>query len=149
MPLHYWRRLLKLIKRPDFFALHAYSYAAQHDAGREEMFQEAPLEWQYRGFKMWEPLAQAIYNVGDAWSRIPIVITEANHQYQSDGRIGWDEDAAGWIARVYAYVKQWNQSSDDQYVHGVVMHQLDGSEWRMVDKPKLLAALRESGAQAL
>ena len=146
-PREYWRRIVEDLQGAEFFALHAYSYTHRQAVDDSRRF-GAPMQWQYYGFRMWEPLAAVLYSqqVGGRfpWRTLPIVITECNHLFVdvNGGQIGWNNEAGQWISDVYGYVKRWNSGPGDQFVHGVCMYRHHGDGWRMDDKPTLLDVMK-------
>ena len=118
-----------------------YSYGSQQAVDSDERFHHMP--WQYHAFRMWEPLAEVLYE--SAYSRAPIVITETNHLLRADNQPGWDADADQWVRNMYDYVYRWNRGPGDQYVHGVCLYRFAGDVWAIEDKPQLMGALRDSG----
>jgi hypothetical protein len=144
-PLEYWRAMLPDLAGAEFFALHAYSYGSDQPVDSSDRFRHMP--WQYHSFRMWEPLAQVLYD--SPYTRTPIIITETNHLFRTDNRIGWDPGADQWVRQVYDYIHRWNQGFGDQYVHGVCLYRFEGDDWMISNKPRLLTAMRDSGAQPI
>lgn len=157
LPNHYYRAILDQlnITDVDWIALHGYGRGSLDDPASEQRFGH-PLEWQFYGFRMWEPFAEIIRSKGPDWESLPIVITETNHlktggRWNQRNTNGWDNDpnGANWIRRVYAYVRQWNNLSTNQYVHGLVLYRLNQDDWIIENKPILLDTLKKSGESAL
>ena len=141
-PLDYWRAIVADLDGAEFFALHGYSYGRDQAVDSAERFQHMP--WQFHSFRMWQPLANVLYNT-QQFRRAPLIITETNHLVRTNGQNGWEPDADGWVTRMYNYVQAWNNQPGDQYVHGVCLYRLIGDQWRLDDKPRVLRAMRESG----
>jgi hypothetical protein len=87
-PRKYWKEVLMDLKDVEFFALHAYSYGVEQPVNSSERFND-PLGWQYHSFRMWEPIAQVLYNESRFRSK-PIIITETNHLRRANGQLGWE-----------------------------------------------------------
>jgi hypothetical protein len=158
VPDNFYKALLDALdpQDVDWIALHGYSRGSQDDPANDAKFGNAPLLWQYFGFRMWEPFAQILREKGPDWERLPIVITETNHLkvggvWNAANHNGWDDnsDGANWIRKAYDYVQRWNQQPNDQYVHGLVLYRLSQDEWEIENKPGLLGALRQSGENPL
>ncbi len=149
IPSDYWRAILNDLAGAEFFALHGYSYTRAQPPNSPERFADPSMSWQFRSFRMWEPLAKALFDM-ERFRHLPILITETNHLFLSDGVTkGWEPDADSWVRAMYQYVFDWNRGPGDQYVHGVCLYRYEGDEWRIADKPALLQALRESGETAV
>jgi hypothetical protein len=144
-PLEYWRAIVQDLSGAEFFALHGYSYGSTQLVNSTERFHHLP--WQYHSFRMWEPLAKVLYD--SPYVRAPLIITETNHLMRIDNRRGWDPEADAWVRAVYDYVRRWNQGPGDQYVHGVCLYRFEGDDWEIKDKPRLITAMRDSGAQPI
>jgi hypothetical protein len=136
----------------DWVAMHGYSRGSKDDPANTAKFGNAPLEWQYFGFRMWEPFAKILRDHGPDWERLPIVITETNHlkvggSWNAHAHNGWDHspEAAAWIRKAYDYIQEWNHADNDQFVHGLVLYRLSMDEWELENKPLLLDALKQSG----
>lgn len=149
-PRLYWRNLLSKLRGAEFFALHAYSYGSDQPLTAAARFQP-PLNWQYYGFRMRQPLAQVIYKEYPHFRRLPLLITETNPLYLRGSRQqpGWDADAEGWIETMYRYVTWWNRQPGEQFVHAACLYRYQGDAWRIDDKPRLLDMLKRSGESAL
>jgi len=145
-PRAYWKEILPELANVEFFALHAYSYGVNQPVNSNDRFGE-PMSWQYHSFRMWEPLAQALY--ADARFRTqPLIITETNHLVKHDGKSpGWVPEADAWIKSMYDYLRGWNSKPGEQFVHGACLYRLEGDDWKIRDKPQLLQALRDNGTQ--
>ncbi|MEO0560674.1 MAG: peptidoglycan DD-metalloendopeptidase family protein, partial [Chloroflexota bacterium] len=140
----------------DWVALHGYSRGSKDTPENDAKFGNHPLEWQYFGFRMWEPFAQILREKGPDWERLPIVITETNHlkvggEWNANHHNGWDNNdtAATWIRSAYEYIRNWNHEANDQYVHGLVLYRLSMDEWEIENKGVLLDALKNSGENPL
>jgi len=140
----------------DWIALHGYSRGSRDNPANDAKFGNAPLDWQFFGFRMWEPFAEILRSKGPDWERLPIVITETNHlkvggEWNAHNHNGWDnnQDAANWIRSAYEYIREWNNKPTEQYVHGLVLYRLSMDEWELENKGILLDALKESGENAL
>lgn len=150
-PREYWRSIVSRIAGAEFFALHAYSYGSEQLPGSSDRF-NSPLSWQYHSFRMFEPLANDLYQQPALmrFRRRPLVITETNPLYLRGSNLtrpGWDSDAGRWVERVFEHVTRWNQSPGAQYVHGVCLYRFEGGvdPWRIFDKGDILTALKAWG----
>lgn len=151
-PRGYFRQMVSRLFGADFFALHGYAYGSDQPPSSDMRFTDHPMLWQFRAFRMWEPLADVLHDEFPRFRNTPLIVTETNHLYlrgSGQTRIGWDADASGWIRDMYDYVRRWNESPGDQYVHGVCLYRFEGDDLRLQDKPALLDSLRQSGAEAL
>jgi murein DD-endopeptidase MepM/ murein hydrolase activator NlpD len=153
-PREYWRSIVSRIAGAEFFALHAYSYGSDQPPDSSDRF-NPPLSWQYHSFRMYEPLANDLYSQPALmkYRRRPLIITETNPLYLRGSNLtqpGWDDDAHGWVQRVFEHVARWNQSPGAQYVHGVCLYRLEGGAdpWRIFDKGPILEALKVGGEVA-
>jgi Peptidase family M23 len=145
-PLDYWRGIVKKIAGAEFFALHSYSFGSNQPVDSADIFQHMPE--QFHSFRMWEKQAEIISKAG--YVRVPLIITETNHLYLTDGQTtGWESNAGGWISNVYDYVRRWNAEPGSQYVHGICMYRFRGDAWAIENIPELLRALRDSGEQPI
>ena len=150
-PREYFRSIVSRLAGAEFFALHAYSYGCDQAPDSGDRF-NPPLAWQYHSFRMFEPLANDLYSQQALmkFRRRPLIITESNPLYLRHSNLstpGWDDDAHGWVEKMYDYVRRWNQSPGAQYVHGVCLYRFEGGmdPWRIFNKPMLLNALRAAG----
>lgn len=157
LPNHFYRAILDQldISDVDWIALHGYGRGSLDNPASDRRFGH-PLEWQFYGFRMWEPFAAILREKGTAWESLPIVITETNHlkvggRWNERNPNGWDNDqnGANWIRSAYEYIRQWNNLSSNQYVHGLVLYRLNQDDWIIENKPILLKALKQSGEAAL
>ncbi len=158
IPNVFYSKLIDLLLPTDvdWIALHGYSRGAGDAPSNTKKFDNFPLEWQFFGFRMWEPFADILRKKGLDWERKPIVITETNHLkrncrggWNDAQHNGWDDDAHDWIQSVYDYIRKWNQQPTEQFVHGLVLYRLSQDEWELEDKSNLIQALRASGEQPL
>lgn len=158
IPNHFWSSLIDNLSvgDVDWIALHGYSRGSKDSPSSTVKFGNHPLDWQYYGFRMWEPFAEILRQKGPDWERLPIVITETNHlkvggQWNDHNHNGWDnnDDAANWIRNAYEYIRQWNNQPTDQYVHGLVLYRLSMDEWELENKGLLLDAMKQSGENPL
>ena len=149
-PKLYWQAILHGIQGADFFPLHAVAYGADQAIDDPVKFGDAPLEWQFHSFRMWQPLAEVIRTQFPNYRSRPLIITETNHLFRRNTpqQFGWDDDADQWIHRMYEYVARWNTSSVNQYVYGVCLYRFNGDQWTISDKSRLVAALVEAGEHA-
>ncbi|MGV2435621.1 MAG UNVERIFIED_CONTAM: hypothetical protein LVT10_12745 [Anaerolineae bacterium] len=129
IPNVFYSKLIDLLLPTDvdWIALHGYSRGAGDAPSNTKKFDNFPLEWQFFGFRMWEPFADILRKKGLDWERMPIVITETNHLkrncrggWNDAQHNGWDDDAHDWIQSVYDYIRKWNQQPTEQFVHGLV-----------------------------
>jgi uncharacterized protein YraI len=158
VPDNYWSAILDHLDVGDidWVALHGYSRGSLDDPSNDAKFGNYPLEWQFFGFRMWEPFAKILREKGPDWEHLPIVITETNHlkvggAWNAAQHNGWDhnQNAANWIGKAYEYIRQWNNQPTEQYVHGLVLYRLSMDEWELEDKGLLLNALKNSGENPL
>ena len=154
IPNVFYSKLIDLLLPTDvdWIALHGYSRGAGDAPSNTAKFGGHPLQWQFFGFRMWEPFADILRKKGPDWERKPIVITETNHLkrgcrsgWNDANHNGWDDDAQDWIRSVYDYIYNWNQQPTEQHVHGLVLYRLSQDEWELEHKPSLIQAMRESG----
>jgi hypothetical protein len=143
-PLQYQKEILVGLAGAEGFALHGYSYRSDQAVNTDERF--ASMRWQVYGFRMWEALAQAIYDYErdgqPIFRRLPLYITETNHLFRRDGNLGWDEDATGWIVEAGRYVAWWNAQPGEQFVHALCFYRFRGDAWTLEHYPALLDAVR-------
>jgi hypothetical protein len=149
-PRKFWQIVLRDIDGAEFFALHAISYGSDQAVDSDLKFSEPAMSWQYRSFRMWQPMAHVLREE-IVYRRTPLVITKTNHHHVLGvtNQRGWDQDASHWIHRVYEYLADWNMASSEQYIFGACLYRLQGEDWGIANKPKLISALIEAGDHAL
>jgi len=134
----WWTQILAGIDDADVLFLHPKTQTndpAEIDSAAK--FSDDPLRWQYLHLRTIETSLEV---VPDRFSNLPVILSEVNPQ-RTPGGLGWLPSNADWIKRARAWVTQWNAQPQHQAITGLVFYRFDDDDWRLRDKPALLAEI--------
>ena len=137
----WWAAILAGIDDADALFLHPKTQTNEpSEIESEARFADDPLRWQYLHYRTIET---ALEVVPGRLSNLPVILAEVNPQRTPTG-LGWLPNNTEWIRRAKAWVTQWNSRADHQAITGVVFYRFDDDDWRLRDKPVLLAEVFKS-----
>ena len=139
----YWLRILNNIHGAEFLTVHAKTQDSNPDnVDSFVKFTDEPLLWQFLHLRAYQPLLDV---VPERFQHLPVFATEVNPQRHNDNvTLGWQEDqGAEWVRRAVNHFDAYNETAV-QPIQGVVFYRYSMDDWRIYDKPTILAAIKEA-----
>jgi hypothetical protein len=135
----WWVQILSSIRGADVLFLHSKTQSNNPaEVNSFEKFGNSPLKWQYLHFRT---IQTSLEVVPARFRKKSIYLAEVNPQRITPDQLGWLPDNTEWIVRAKAHMARWNATAGHQQIDGMIFYRWDDDDWRLRDKPKLLAEI--------